>query len=142
MLDAGIDMKGAAMARSRTLLILALGSTLGFIGTATGPAIAAKVSSFVRGGGNAGGVQEPRFIYRTNNGELQFVDVERSLLKIPHEYGEPFAVTSQDGAATVWYRSEKLGVRNVVVMTANRQPVHILQTEPITKKKSEERLER
>ena len=136
----GSTRKGSKMARSRTLLVLvlALGSTLGIFATATAPAVAAKVSSYIKGGGEAGEVREPAFVFKRNNGKLNVAEVERQLFKIPHEYGEPFAVTSTDNGAMVWYRSEKLGVRNVVLLTGQRQPVHVLQVDPITKKKSED----
>ena len=121
------------MHRSRiSITSLAIGALLGFSLVAAGPAVAKGVSSMVRGGGDAGSVSEPRFIFKTNKGEPRSIEVERALLKIPTEYGEPFAVTSQDGKRIVWYRHPTLGVRNVIIL--QNQLVHVLQVENKVKK--------
>ncbi len=111
---------------------LAIGSLLGITLVAAGPAIADTASQLVRGGAAAGKVAEPRFIYTENNGPIGFIEVERSLVKLPLDYGEPFAVTSISGNQSVWYRHPELGVRNVIIQ-GDRTLIHLLKMETIKK---------
>ena len=111
------------------------GVVVGAILVSAGPAIASKSQALVHGAGWAGKVREERFIFRQNNGPRAAVDVERNLVKVPAEYGEPFAVTMEGTDIMVWYRSPTLGVRNVR-MIGNQELVHVLQADSIDPKKS------
>jgi len=101
------------------------------------PAAAQSAIQWVRGGGFAGKVVEPRFVYTHNEGEKLSVDTSRELFKVPEEYGEPFAVTVANNQQIIWYRSTSLGVRNVII-ESDRRLVHLLPWANLQKTASEE----
>ena len=120
--------RGARIASSLPAFVI--GGFLGIVLFASAPAIARTAAQWVNGGGGAGSVTEPPFLFTENNGPKRAIQVERSLVKLPPDYGEPFAVTSSGVSQIVWYRHPELGVRNVVVQ-GDRRLVHLLEIESL-----------
>lgn len=114
------------LARTIPFVILALTFGLGLLA-------ADGVRKIANGAGGAGVVKEPAFIYTHNEGRKLAVETSRELVKIPSDYGEPFAVDTVNGQTVVWYRSDELGVRNVVLLS-DRDLFHLLPRESLTPK--------
>lgn len=89
------------------------------------PAAAQSAVQWIKGGGFAGSVSEAKFAYTHNDGGKLAVETNRDLFKVPDDYGEPFAVTVANNQQIVWYRSNTLGVRNVII-ESDRRLVHLL----------------
>ncbi len=109
-----------------TVLSIGLGAMLGATLAMTGPAMAQIATQWISGGGFAGKVAEPAFLYNHNDGPKLVVATQRDLFKLPDDYGEPFAVTSVNNKTVVWYRNPELGVRNVII-EGDRRLVQVIQ---------------
>jgi len=122
----------------RPLVIGALlGAVVSSLVILAAPAVAQTAVQWIRGGGFAGKVVEPKFVYTHNEGEKLAVETSRELFKVPEEYGEPFAVTVANNQQIVWYRSTSLGVRNVIIEN-DRRLVHLLPRSNLQKTAAEE----
>jgi len=78
-------------------------------------AAAQRTPGLIRGGGSAGVEKEPTFRFQTLEGSRATADFDRSVLKVPAYYGEPFAATPAGDQTVLWYRGADGAVRNVIL---------------------------